>query len=171
LFINKGAIQIQRDDAYTDTEGKRYGVYMQNGKESGEVDVQRNQFMDDAVNWTKQRYQLPGSNALDGQTYNCETIYTSHNRRFIRLGFGMNIYGAASKYVLVELVEFTSGVTKSSHRQFVSESGGTHWNNISIDMGVPDYVSDKSFYVRIGLEAPTDKTYLQVVVNRVSMYG
>ena len=171
LFINKGAIQIQRDDAYTDTEGKRYGVYMQNGKESGEVDVQRNQFMDDAVNWTKQRYQLPGSNALDGQTYNCETIYTSHNRRFIRLGFGMNIYGAASKYVLVELVEFTSGTTMSTHRQFVSESGGTHWNNISIDMGVPDYVSDKSFYVKIGLEGPTDRTYLQVVVNRVSMYG
>src|SRR5699024_5568817 len=87
------------------------------------------------------------------------------------LGFGMNIYGAASKYVLVELVEFTSGTTMSTHRQFVSESGGTHWNNISIDMGVPDYVSDKSFYVKIGLEGPTDRTYLQVVVNRVSMYG
>src|SRR5699024_4981076 len=73
LFINKGAIQIQRDDAYTDSEGKRYGVFMQDGKTNLDVDVQRNQFMHSGVvNFTGQNYQMRGDNMTDGETYTCE---------------------------------------------------------------------------------------------------
>lgn len=170
LFINKGAIQIQRDDAYTDSEGKRYGVYVQDGKPKMDMDAQRNQFMhSDVVSWAGQRYQMSGANMFDNQTYNMETVYTAHNSKFVTVGYGVNISGTASAYVLVEIVEIGGSVLASSRRYV--QSGETDWNNITIDIGVPDFESPKAYYIRAGLETVYNATYLQVVINRVSMHG
>lgn len=172
IHANKGALSVTRDDAYTDFEGKKYGEYMQDGKPNMDVDVQRNQFMHSGVvNFTGQNYQMRGNNMTDGTTYNCETIYTSHKSKYITMGFGMNLSGATSRYIIVELREFGSGSKVATHREFVTESGGTHWANVRINLGVPDYDSGKSFYVSAGMENPLDDAYLHVRVNRVSMHG
>src|SRR5699024_8362463 len=123
----------------TDSEGKRYGLYVQDGKSNMDVDVQRNQFMHSGiVNFTGQSYQMRGDNMTDGITYACETIYSSHKSKYITIGFGMNISGIASRYVIVELREFGSGTQSSTHRAFVTEAGGTVWGEMTINMGVPD---------------------------------
>src|SRR5699024_10721650 len=75
LFVNKGSIQIKREDAYVEN-GKQYGLYMQNGIPKLNMNAQRNEFRHyDVVSWTGQRYQMSGENMDSNQTYNMETVY------------------------------------------------------------------------------------------------
>src|SRR5699024_2021775 len=105
LFVNKGSIQIKREDAYVEN-GKQYGLYMQNGIPKLNMNAQRNQFMDyNVVSWTGQRYQMAGSLMSSGQTYNMETVYNTHDHKFMTVGFGFTVSGSASAYVLFEVVE------------------------------------------------------------------
>ena len=169
LFVNKGSIQIKREDAYVEN-GKQYGLYMQNGIPKLNMNAQRNQFMDsNVVSWTGQRYQMSGQNMSSGQTYNMETVYNTHDHKLMTVGFGFNISGSASAYVLFEIVEIGGGVVASS-RKYV-QSGETVWDNLTVKVGVPDFISPKSYYLRAGLETVYNATYLQVVINRVSMHG
>ena len=103
------------------------------------------------------------------QTYNMETVYNTHDHKFLTVGFGSIVSGTASAYVLFEVVEIGGGVVASS-RQFV-RSGETVWDSVTVNVGVPDYSSPKSYYLRAGLETVYNATYLQVVINRVSMHG
>src|SRR5699024_8406107 len=81
-LAHHGFLSVLRPDAYVDNEGKQYGLYMQDGLPSLDSDAQRNQFMhNEVVTWTGQRYQIHGTNATAGQTYNCETVYTSHKSK------------------------------------------------------------------------------------------
>ena len=170
LFVNKGSIQIKREDAYVE-DGKQYGLYMQNGIPKLNMNAQRNQFMDsNVVSWTGQRYQMSGQNMSSNQTYNMETVYNTHDHKFMTVGFGFNVSGSASAYVLFEVVEIGGGGVVASSRKYV-ESGGMVWDNLTVKVGVPDFSSPKSYYLRAGLETVYNATYLQVVVNRVSMYG
>ena len=170
LFVNKGSIQIKREDAYVDSSGKQYGLYMQDGIPKLNMNAQRNQFMDsNVVSWTGQRYQMSGQNMSSNQTYNMETVYNTHDHKFMTVGFGFNISGSASAYVLFEVVEIGGGVVASS-RKYV-QSGETVWDNLTVKVGVPDFISPKSYYLRAGLETVYNATYLQVVINRVSMRG
>ena len=169
LFVNKGSIQIKREDAYVEN-GKQYGLYMQDGIPKLNMNAQRNQFMDsNVVSWTGQRYQMSGQNMSSNQTYNMETVYNTHDHKFMTVGFGFNISGSASAYVLFEVVEIGGGVVASS-RKYV-QSGETVWDNLTVKVGVPDFISPKSYYLRAGLETVYNATYLQVVINRVSMRG
>ena len=169
LFVNKGSIQIKREDAYVEN-GKQYGLYMQNGIPKLNMNAQRNQFMDsNVVSWTGQRYQMSGQNMSSNQTYNMETVYNTHDHKFMTVGFGSIVSGSASAYVLFEVVEIGGGVVASS-RQYV-QSGETVWGSVTVNVGVPDFSSPKAYYLRAGLETVYNATYLQVVVNRVSMHG
>ena len=170
LFVNKGSIQIKREDAYVEN-GKQYGLYMQNGIPKLNMNAQRNQFMDsNVVSWTGQRYQMSGQNMSSNQTYNMETVYNTHDHKFMTVGFGFNVSGSASAYVLFEVVEIGGGRVVASSRKYV-QSGETVWDNLTVNVGVPDYSTGKAYYLRAGLETVYNATYLQVVVNRVSMYG
>ena len=170
LFVNKGSIQIKREDAYVEN-GKQYGLYMQNGIPKLNMNAQRNQFMDsNVVSWTGQRYQMSGQNMSSNQTYNMETVYNTHDHKFMTVGFGFNVSGSASAYVLFEVVEIGGGGVVASSRKYV-QSGETVWDNLTVKVGVPDYSTGKAYYLRAGLETVYNATYLQVVVNRVSMHG
>ena len=170
LFVNKGSIQIKREDAYVE-DGKQYGLYMQNGIPKLNMNAQRNQFMDsNVVSWTGQRYQMSGQNMSSNQTYNMETVYNTHDHKFMKVGFGFNVSGSASAYVLFEVVEIGGGGVVASSRKYV-QSGETVWDNLTVKVGVPDFSSPKSYYLRAGLETVYNATYLQVVINRVSMHG
>ena len=169
LFVNKGSIQIKREDAYVEN-GKQYGLYMQDGIPKLNMNAQRNQFMDsNVVSWTGQRYQMSGQNMSSNQTYNMETVYNTHDHKLMTVGFGCTVSGSASAYVLFEVVEIGGGVVASS-RKYV-QSGETVWDNVTVNVGVPDFSSPKSYYLRAGLETVYNATYLQVVINRVSMHG
>ena len=169
LFVNKGSIQIKREDAYVEN-GKQYGLYMQDGIPKLNMNAQRNQFMDsNVVSWTGQRYQMSGQNMSSNQTYNMETVYNTHDHKFMTVGFGSTVSGSASAYVLFEVVEIGGGVVASS-RQYV-QSGETVWGNVTVNVGVPDFSSPKAYYLRAGLETVYNATYLQVVINRVRMHG
>ena len=169
LFVNKGSIQIKREDAYVEN-GKQYGLYMQNGIPKLNMNAQRNQFMDsNVVSWTGQRYQMSGQNMSSNQTYNMETVYNTHDHKLMTVGFGSIVSGSASAYVLFEVVEIGGGVVASS-RQYV-RSGETVWGSVTVNVGVPDFISPKAYYLRAGLETVYNATYLQVVINRVSMHG
>ena len=170
LFVNKGSIQIKREDAYVEN-GKQYGLYMQNGIPKLNMNAQRNQFMDsNVVSWTGQRYQMSGQNMSSNQTYNMETVYNTHDHKFMTVGFGFNVSGSASAYVLFEVVEIGGGGVVASSRKYV-QSGETVWDSVTVNVGVPDYSTGKAYYLRAGLETVYNATYLQVVINRVSMHG
>ena len=169
LFVNKGSIQIKREDAYVEN-GKQYGLYMQNGIPKLNMNAQRNQFMhSNVVGWTGQRYQMSGENMNSNQTYNMETVYNTHDHKLMTVGFGSIVSGTVSAYVLFEIVEIGGGVVGTS-RRFV-RSGETDWDSITVNVGVPDYSTGKAYYLRAGLETVYNATYLQVVINRVSMHG
>lgn len=169
LFVNKGSIQIKREDAYVEN-GKQYGLYMQNGIPKLNMNAQRNQFMDsNVVSWTGQRYQMSGQNMSSNQTYNMETVYNTHDHKLMTVGFGSIVSVTASAYVLFEVVEIGGGVVASS-RQYV-QSGETVWDNLTVNVGVPDFSTAKAYYLRAGLENVYNATYLQVVINRVRMHG
>src|SRR5699024_5482625 len=167
----EGGLHIRRTDHYM-TNGVEYGMYIENGIPNMDVDVQRNRFMhNDVVTHTGQRYQMSGSNMSHNQMYNMETIYTSHKSKYITVGFGLNVSGTAGAYVVFELAEFSSGNTLGKRRVYVTSGSGTAWNSTTVNLGVPDYNSPKSFYLRAGLEQAYNSTYLQVIINRVNMHG
>src|SRR5699024_8123066 len=170
IHANRGALSISRADAYVDSNGKQYGLYMQNGIPKLNMNAQRNQFMHSGVvSWTGQRYQMAGENMDSNQTYNMETVYNTHDHKFMTVGFGSIVSGTASAYVLFEVVEIGGGVVASS-RRFV-RSGETDWDSVTVNVGVLDYSTGKAYYLRAGLETVYNATYLQVVINRVSMHG
>ena len=143
---------------------------MQDGIPKLNMNAQRNQFMhSDVVGFTGQRYQMSGQNMSSGQTYNMETVYNTHDHKLMTVGFGSIVSGTASAYVLFEVVEIGGGVVASS-RQYV-QSGETVWGSVTVNVGVPDFSSPKAYYLRAGLETVYNATYLQVVINRVSMHG
>src|SRR5699024_11817618 len=84
---HKYMFKVTRPDAYTDSDGKDWGVWIQDGVPQADMDVQRNQFMyPDVIKWTGQRYILNNSSANLNETYSCETFYTSHKSEFINIG-------------------------------------------------------------------------------------
>src|SRR5699024_5605761 len=150
LFVNKGSIQIKREDAYVEN-GKQYGLYMQNGIPKLNMNAQRNQFMDsNVVSWTGQRYQMAGSLMSSGQTYNMETVYNTHDHMLMIVGFGSIVSGSASAYVLFEVVEIGGAGVVASSRKYV-QSGETVWDSLTVKVGVPDYSTGKAYYLRAGL--------------------
>lgn len=172
IHANKGALSATRPDAYTDSEGKRYGDYIMDGIPRADMDVQRNQYMHPGViTWSGQRYILAGEDAQPNTMYNCETIYPTHKSKFITVGVGVTLEETSSSYITVEIVEIGTEVVKASFRQFVRSSDDTIWRNLTFDIGVPDYETNLAYYIRLGSSIMGQNTRVGMVPNRVTMHG
>ena len=168
----KGTFTNIRPDAYIDSNGKKFGYQMENGIPSLSMDMQRNQFMHpDVVSWSGQRYLYDTSNMSANQMYTCETVYSQHDHKFMRVGVGLNILTSWAMTLKVEVVEFGSGNIVGTWRQYVPADGEVIWGNITLNLGVPDFDSPKSFYIRAGTESESSASTFGVLINRVSGNG
>ena len=171
-LANHGFLSVTRPDAYTDSTGKEWGVWMQDGIPQSDMDMQRNQFMyPDVVSWSGQRYLYDTSNMTPNEMYTCETVYSTHNHKFMRVGVGLNVTTAWGMTLKVEVIEFGSGNIVGTWRRYVPAEGEVIWSNITLDLGVPDFTSRKSFYIRAGTESNSNSSVFGVVINRVSGNG
>ena len=168
----KGTFTNIRPDAYIDSNGKKFGYQMENGIPNLDMDMQRNQFMyPDVVSWSGQRYLFDTANMTANQMYTCETVYSSHNHKFMRVGVGLSILTSWAMTLKVEVVEFGSGNIVGTWRQFVPADGEVVWSNITLNLGVPDFDSPKSFYINAGTESDSSASTFGVLINRVSGNG
>src|SRR5699024_4364897 len=143
--------------AYTDSNGKEWGRWMQDGIPQADMDVQRNQFMHPSIiNWTGQRYSLDNSSDVGGElnkTYSCETFYTTRKSKFITVGVGVEFRrqeDSGSNAALVEIVDMNAGEVVASLYVFLQANEPVSWRNMTFETGVPDFVSSDAYYIRLG---------------------
>src|SRR5699024_9681293 len=114
-MAHHGFLGITRPDAYTDSNGKDYGVYMNDGVPNADMDVQRDmQLSPGATDRTETRYVLHGQGIAQASTpYSVERFYTSHKAKFITAGIGLALEGSASSYITVQIREIGGSVVAS----------------------------------------------------------
>ena len=175
-LANHGFLSVTRPDAYIDSNGKRWGYWIQNGLSQVDMDIQRNQFMHPGIiSWTGQRYRLNNSSGELNRTYNCETIYNMHKSKKITLGIGLKFTtpsNSGSNRAIVEVVDINTGQVVASQNVFLLAKDDASWHNITFDIGVPDYQTAIAYYIRLGSTLVSDSTnYIDMVVNRVRMHS
>src|SRR5699024_848331 len=90
-LANRGFFSLTRPDYYKDSNGKEWGKWVQDGMTGDEISLQRNQFMHpNVVSFTGQRYVANSDNMTHNTSYNVETIYTKHDRKFLSVGLGLH---------------------------------------------------------------------------------
>ena len=171
-LANHGFFSVTRPDAYTDSNGKKWGRWIQDGISNGQMDIQRNRYMyPNIIGFNGQRYTLDENLATSGTTYVCEDIRPSHDFKFITIGIGMNVIsGGGSTYAKVEVVDMDSGRVVASITRFVVANGDTAWENLTFDLGVPDFNSLKAYQIKFGSTSATSRS-LGLVINRVKGHG
>src|SRR5699024_4882247 len=168
-LANHGFLSVTRPDAYTDSNGKEWGRWIQDGIPQSDMDMQRNQFMHpDFVSWSCQRYLFDTSNMTTNQMYTCETVYSTHNHKFMRVGVGLNVLTDWKLTLKVEVIEFGSGNIVGTWRRYVSSDGEVMWSDITLDLGVPGCTSRKTFYIRTGTETDSTSSVVELVISGVS---
>ena len=171
-LANHGFFSVTRPDAYTDSNGKKWGRWIQDGISNGQMDIQRNRYMyPNIIGFNGQRYTLDEKLATSGTTYVCEDIRPSHDFKFITIGIGMNVIsGGGSTYAKVEVVDMDSGRVVASINRFVVANGDTAWENLTFDLGVPDFNSLKAYQIKFGSTSAASRS-LGLVINRVKGHG
>ena len=171
-LANHGFFSVTRPDAYTDSNGKKWGRWIQDGISNGQMDIQRNRYMyPNIIGFNGQRYTLDEKLATSGTTYVCEDIRPSHDFKFITIGIGMNVIsGGGSTYAKVEVVDMDSGRVVASINRFVAANEDTAWENLTFDLGVPDFNSLKAYQIKFGSTSATSRS-LGLVINRVKGHG
>ena len=171
IHANKGALSVTRPDAYVDSNGKKWGYWIQDGMTADDIPLQRNQFMHpDVIIFGGQRYHADARLMTTGTTYNVETVYGKHDRKKITVGCGLSVSEIATT-VRIELVDIDSGQVIVGMNNYVRPSDGTVWVNLEGDLGVPDFITRKAFYVRIGKTTAAKDTFLNLTINRIAMGG
>ena len=176
-LANHGFLSVTRPDSYTDSDGKTWGLWMQDGIPNADMDIQRNHFRHPGIiSWTGQRYRLNNSDGQTNTTYSCETIYTNHKAKMMTIGVGLNFTsstGGGSNRGLVEVVEMsTSRVVASLNVFLPAREEETSWHSLTFDLGVPDFQTPIAYYIRLGSTLPSTSTsYVDMVVNRVRMHS
>lgn len=178
-LANHGFLSVTRPDSYTDSNGKTWGLWMQDGIPKADMDAQRNQFMyPDIISWTGQRYSLNNSSTSGGElnkTYSCETVYTTHKSKFITVGVGVEFRrseNAGSNRALVEIVNINTGEVVASLNVFLQANAPTSWHSITFETGVPDFVSGEAYYIRLGSTlASSGSSFVYMIINRVRQHG
>ena len=175
-LANHGFLSVTRPDAYIDSNGKRWGYWIQDGIPQADMDVQRNQFMHPGIiSWTGQRYRLNNSSAELNRTYNCETIYNTHKSKKITVGVGLEFTtpsNSGSNRALVEVVDINTGKVVASQNVFLLAKDDTSWFNLTFDIDVPDFQTPIAYYIRLGSTLVSNSTnFIDMVVNRVSMHS
>ena len=158
-LANHGFLSVTRPDSYTDSSGKVWGKWIEDGMSNDDMDIQRNQFMHpDYVQWTGQRYAVsfdkptaekPQANV----TYVCETFYITHSKRFVTIGVGVgynHVENSGSNYVIVEVYDLNTSDVVASARIFRRATEPIAWENITFEIGVPDYTTRKAYGIRLG---------------------
>ena len=171
-LANHGFLSVTRPDSYTDSSGKKWGRWIQDGISNGQMDIQRNRYMyPNIIGFNGQRYTLDEKLATSGTTYVCEDIRPSHDFKFITIGIGMNVIsGGGSTYAKVEVVDMDSGRVVASINRFVVANGDTAWENLTFDLGVPDFNSLKAYQIKFGSTSAISRS-LGLVINRVKGHG
>ena len=171
-LANHGFLSVTRPDSYTDSSGKKWGRWIQDGISNGQMDIQRNRYMyPNIIGFNGQRYTLDEKLATSGTTYVCEDIRPSHDFKFITIGIGMNVIsGGGSTYAKVEVVDMDSGRVVASINRFVVANGDTAWENLTFDLGVPDFNSLKAYQIKFGSTSAASRS-LGLVINRVKGHG
>src|SRR5699024_4069676 len=91
VHIYKGGLSVTRPDSYTDSNGKEWAKWIENGIPQADMDIQRNHFRHpNMISWTGLRYRLTNSTGQTNTTYNCETFYTNHKAKMITIGVGLS---------------------------------------------------------------------------------
>ena len=178
-LANHGFLSVTRPDSYTDSSGKEWGKWIENGIPQADMDVQRNQFMyPNIISWTGQRYRLNNSSDLGGElnkTYNCETAYTTHKSKFITVGVGVDyrrLEDVGSNRALVEIVDIDTFEVVASLNVLLQANAPVSWHNITFETGVPDFVSRQAYYIRLGSTlASSGVSFVNMIINRVSQHG
>ena len=176
VHIYKGGLRVTRRDAYTDSDGKEWGVWIQNGIPQADMDVQTKEFMHpDVIRWTGQRYAINNSSAEINKTYNCETFRNTHKSKYITVGVGLNFYsetGTGSNRALVEIIDINTMQVVAAANVFLRAGEDTVWQNMTFEIGVPDFVTPIAYYVRLGTTIRTNSNnYIGLLPNRVRMHG
>ena len=145
-LANHGFLSVTRPDHYTDSNGKEWGVWVQDGIPQADMDMQRNQFMNPtAITWVGQRYALLGEHASSREMYQCETVYSTHRSKFVTVGVGLGLIAdSGSTYVLVDVVDMDTNQVVASLSRFISANQPTDWNALTFEVGVPDFETPKS---------------------------
>lgn len=172
VHIYKGGLKVTRKDYYKDSNGKEWGAWIQDGVSKGQMDIQRNMFMyPNIIGFNGQRYTLAENLATSGTTYVCEDIRPSHDFKFITIGMGLNVIsGSYSTYAKVEVVDMNSGQVVASVERFVRAGDGTVWENLTFELGVPDFETLDVYQIRFG-SRNADSRSLGLVINRVKGHG
>src|SRR5690625_2790302 len=135
---HKGMFKVTRPDAYTDSDGKEWGVWVQDGMTMDDMEIQRNQFMhSEYIDWTGQRYALHANRGAEtNTTYSCETLYTTHTRRYITVGVGVNYaYESGSNRVIVEIENLNTNEVVARLEIFKYGRDDTSWHNMTFEVG------------------------------------
>lgn len=171
-LANHGFFSVTRPDAYTDSNGKNWGHWIQDGISNGQMDIQRNMFMyPNIIDHNGQRYTLSESLATSNTTYVCEDIRPSHDFKFITIGLGMNVIsGTGSTYAIVEVVDMNTNQVVASASRFVRAGDETVWLNLTFELGVPDFNSLMVYQIRFGSSSASSRS-LGLVINRVKGHG
>ena len=178
-LANHGFLSVTRPDSYTDSSGKVWGKWIEDGMSNDDMDIQRNQFMNpDYVQWTGQRYAVsfdkptaekPQANV----TYVCETFYITHSKRFVTIGVGVGYNqseNSGSNYVIVEVYDINTSDIVASARIFKRASEPITWENITFEIGVPDYTTRKAYGIRLG-GSLNYRGAVTMLPNRARLHG
>ena len=171
-LANHGFLSVTRPDAYTDSNGKEWGRWIQDGIPQADMDMQRNQFMHpNAITWVGQRYALLGDVATSREMYQCETVYSTHRSKFVSVGVGLGLIAdSGSTYVLVDVVDMGTNQVVASLSRFIAANQPTDWNTLTFEVGVPDFESPKSYYIRMG-SSNVGSLNPTMTINRVRGFG
>lgn len=170
IFDVFGMLRIYRSDAFVDSAGKHWGMWIQDGMTKDDVAVQRNQYIEPPVNFNGRRNTLKADDAVHNVTYYAETIYTKHDRKNLVVGCGLSTTDS-NVTAIVEVQDINTGQILGSLRRYLYAGEDTVWENITIDLGVPDFETRKAFGIKIGKGTNTSGTTINIIFNRVSMGG
>ena len=170
-LANHGFLSVTRPDHFIDSNGKEWGRWVQNGMTNDEIPLQRNVFMaEGVVTRGNQRYHADARAMFSGSTYSVETVYTKHDRKILSVGCGLGTtkVGVTAR---VEIVDIDTNQVLSSMNQYLTPGSDTVWLTLTADLGVPDFSTRKAFYIRIGKTTNATDTFINLVINRVSLGG
>lgn len=172
VHVYKGGLRVTRPDHYTDSNGKEWGVWIQNGIPQADMDIQRDLHLHPgATERTETRYVLHGQDIAEaGASYTVERFYTSHKAKTITVGLGLALEGASSSSITVEVQEI-GGEVVASTTKLIRRDEPTAWSNLTFDIGVPDFSTNIAYYIKISSSILYPATRVLLTVNRISMKG
>ena len=174
-LANHGFLSVTREDYYVDSNGKEWGKWVQDGMTNDEIPVQRNMFMTSpAISRGPQRYHADTDEMSQGINYNIETAYTKHDRKILTYGVGISSHikggtGSGNVTARFEIVDTGSGEVLGSFQRYIYGGADVAWENLTIDLGVPDFSTRKSFLVRVSKVTNTSNTFINLIINRVEL--